>query len=141
VPRVDDWHASAEAAPLHDADPPANYLTDDGEYYTVVTDSSGPAPETIERVHVPVSKAWTCDTELVTVAPRHAETRRRGGERLAHFVGVTTGEGPTGGSWGVRFDVVAYPLTEYHRAGLRLAEGVDYAAVPPETLIEVVAER
>ena len=141
MPRVDDWHASAEAVPLHDDDPPANYRTADGEYYTVVTDSSGPAPATIERVYVPVSKAWCCDTELVTVAPRHVETSRRGGARLTHFAGVTTGESPTGDSWGVRLDLVAYPLTEYHRARLRVCDAVDYAPVPPETLIEVAAER
>lgn len=98
--RVDDWHASAEAAPLHDDTPPASHRTDDGEYYTVFTESSGPAPATIERVYVPVSKAWTCDSELVTVAPRHVETRRQGGGQLTHSGGQTASDRPAsrGGS-------------------------------------------
>jgi hypothetical protein len=140
VPRVDNWHVSAEAAPLHDDDPPASHETDDGTYYTVLGESSGPAPATIERVYVPVSRAWTCDTELVTVAPRHVETRRKGGRRLTHFAGVTSGETPTDRPWRVRFDVLADPLEEYHRAGLRLTENVDYVDLPPKTLVRIVTD-
>ena len=138
MPRVDSWHASAKAAPLHDDDPPASHQTDDGDYYTVLTESSGPAPATIERVYVPVSKAWTCDTELVTVAPRHVETRRRGAGQLTHFAGRTDGEGPGGQSWRVGLDVAAYPVTEFHRARLHLSEGVEYADVDPESLLVAV---
>ncbi|MFC5365315.1 hypothetical protein [Salinirubrum litoreum] len=137
MPRIDDWHASAEAAPLHDDDPPATHETDDGVYYTVISELSGPAPATIERVYVPVSKAWSCDTELVTVTPRHVETGRRGGRRLTHFAGVTSGDGPNDRSWRVRVDVLADPLDGYHRAGLQLTETVDYVEFPPETLVTV----
>lgn len=141
MPRIDTWHASAEAAPLHDDDPPATRATDDGAYYTVVTPSSGPAPATIERLYVPVSKAWAGDTELVTVAPRHVDTRRRGGGRLTHFAGSTNGAGPGDRSWCLRIDIAAFPPTEYHRARLRLAGDVDYVDLSPETLVAVAAER
>lgn len=141
MPRVDSWHASAKAAPLHDDDPPASHQTDDGDYYTVLTESSGPAPATVERVHVPVSKAWTCDTELVTVAPRHVDTRRKGGGQLTHFAGQTTGDGPGGQSWAVRLDIAAYPVTEYHAARLRVSETVEYVELSPETLVTVAAEQ
>jgi hypothetical protein len=141
VPRVTDWHASAEAAPLRDDDPPASRETDDSDYYTVITEVSGPAPATIERVYVPVSKAWTCDTELVTVVPRRVETHRKDDGQLTHFAGKTAGEAPSGQSWAVRLDIAAYPVTEYHRARLRVSETVEYAELSPETLVTVAAEQ
>jgi hypothetical protein len=41
----------------------------------------------------------------------------------------------------VCLDIAAYPVTEYHRAQLRVSETVEYVPLSPETLVTVATEK